>query len=190
MNQSELNTNRFRTSKALEITQMGLMIAIVCVATMSIKIPTMIGFFHLGDSMLFLAAILFGKKKGFVIGAIGMSMADFLLGYSYYVPFTFIIKGVMALIVATMAYRNNYNGKNILNNLFAFLVSGVWMVSGYFVAKVILVRFVLFKADNINNAIAIGLAGIPKNIVQVTIATCIAVPLVYILHGKLSIKSR
>lgn len=190
MSQSELNTNRGKSSKALEITQMGLMIAIVCVATMSIKIPTLIGYGHLGDSMLFLAAILFGRKKGFVIAAVGMSMADFLTGYAYYVPFTFVIKGVMALIVVTIAYRNNYNGKNTVNNLFAFLVSGVWMVFGYFVAKIIIVRFILFKADSINKAIAIGLAGIPKNIAQVTIATCIAVPLVYILHGKLSIKSR
>lgn len=177
------------SSKTLEITQMALMTAIICVATMVIKIPTImgIGYDHLGDSMVFLAAILFGKRKGMITSAIGMSLADFLSGYAYYVPFTFLIKGIMALIASSIAYRKDYQGKNVLNNIFAFTVSGVWMVFGYFIAKIILVKFILFKADTYSEALAIALAGIPNNIGQVTVGAIIAVPLIKLLHGKINI---
>ncbi|WP_035291016.1 MULTISPECIES: ECF transporter S component [Clostridiaceae] len=184
--------NETSSSKAIELTQMALMTAIICVATMSIKIPTVmgIGYDHLGDSMIFFAAILFGRKKGAITSAIGMSLADLLSGYAYYVPFTFVIKGIMALIATTIAYRGNYEGKNMINNIFAFVVAGAWMVFGYFVAKIILVKFVLFKVDTYSEALALGLASIPNNIGQVTVGILIAVPLIKLLQGKLNIKRK
>lgn len=184
--------NETSSSKAIELTQMALMTAIICVATMSIKIPTVmgIGYDHLGDSMIFFAAILFGRKKGSITSAIGMSLADLLSGYAYYVPFTFVIKGIMALIATTIAYRGNYEGKNMINNIFAFVVAGAWMVFGYFVAKIILVKFVLFKVDTYSEALALGLASIPNNIGQVTVGILIAVPLIKLLQGKLNIKRK
>ncbi|MEW9094305.1 MAG: ECF transporter S component [Clostridiaceae bacterium] len=176
-------------SRTLEITQMALMTSIICVATMMIRIPTImgIGYVHLGDSMVFLAAILFGKRKGIITSALGMSLADFLSGYAYYVPFTFLIKGIMALIVSSIAYRKDYQGKNVLNNIFAFTVSGVWMVFGYFITKIVLVKFVLFKADTYSEAITIALASIPNNIGQVTVGAVIAIPLIRLLYGKINI---
>lgn len=176
-------------SRTLEITQMALMTSIICVATMMIRIPTImgIGYVHLGDSMVFLAAILFGRRKGIITSALGMSLADFLSGYAYYVPFTFLIKGIMALIVSSIAYRKDYRGKNVLNNIFAFAVSGVWMVFGYFITKIILVKFILFKADTYREALAIALASIPNNIGQVTVGAIIAIPLVKLLYGKINI---
>lgn len=159
---------------------------------MVIKIPSMlgIGYDHIGDSMVLFAAVIFGKKKGMIASAIGMSLADLLLGYAYYIPFTFVIKGIMALIATTIAYRGKYEGKSILNNLFAFVVAGSWMIFGYFVTKIILVRFVLFKADTFSEALAIALAGIPGNITQVTVGILIALPLVKALHGRLNVKRR
>jgi uncharacterized membrane protein len=46
-----------------DLTILGLLIALVAVSTMVIKIPTIAtqGYIHLGDSMIFLAAIMFGK---------------------------------------------------------------------------------------------------------------------------------
>ncbi|MCY6356329.1 ECF transporter S component [Clostridium sp. ZS2-4] len=185
-----ITSNQMSQSKTIELTQMALMTAIICVATMVIKIPTVmgIGYDHLGDSMVFFAAILFGKKKGMITAALGMSLADLLSGYVYYVPFTFVIKGIMALIAASIAYRGNYEGKNIINNIFAFVVAGAWMVFGYFVAKIILVKFILFKADSFQQALALGLAGIPNNIGQVTVGMVIAIPLIKVLQGKLKIR--
>lgn len=179
-------------SKAIELTQMALMTSIICVATMVIKVPTVmgIGYDHLGDSMIFFAAILFGRRKGAITSAVGMSLADLLSGYAYYVPFTFVIKGIMALIATTIAYRGDYEGKNMINNIFAFVIAGAWMVFGYFVAKIILVKFVLFKVDTYSEALALGLASIPNNIGQVTVGMLIAIPLIKLLQGKLNIKRK
>src|SRR3712207_8052524 len=44
--------------------QVGIMAAIVFVATSIVHIPSIMGVVHLGDSMVFLAAILLGRKKG------------------------------------------------------------------------------------------------------------------------------
>ncbi|WP_138206811.1 ECF transporter S component [Haloimpatiens lingqiaonensis] len=177
-------------SKAIEITQMALMTAIICVSTMFIQIPTVmgIGYDHLGDSMVFFAAILFGRKKGAITAAVGMSLADLLTAHAYYVPFTFVIKGVMALIATTIAYRGDYEGKNVINNIFAFAVAGAWMVFGYFVTKIILVKFVLMKVNTFGEALALGLAGIPNNIGQVTVGAILAIPLIKLLQGRLNIK--
>lgn len=179
-----------KSSKTLEITQMALMTAIVCLATMTIKIPTFMGmgYNHPGDSMMFLGAILFGRKKGMIIAAIGMSLADLLSGYAYYIPFTFVIKGITALIASIIAYRKNYNGVNTLNNIFAFLIAGTWMVFGYFVAKAILVKFVLFKAKTFTEAITLSLMSVPNNSCQVIVGIIIAIPLIKMLNGKLKIR--
>lgn len=168
------------------LVQMSLMIAMTCVATMVIKVPTLfgVGYDHLGDSMVFLGAILFGRKKGAITAAIGMSLADFLLGYAYYIPFTFVIKGTTAFIAATIAYRGDYEGRNILNNLFAFVAGGAWMVFGYFLAKILVVQFIVVKADSFQKAIAIAIAGIQGNIIQVTLGMIVALPLAKILSSK------
>lgn len=177
-------------SKTLEITQMALMASIVCLATMTIKIPTFMGmgYNHPGDSMMFLAAILFGAKKAMIISAIGMSLADLLSGYAYYIPFTLVIKAVTALIASIIAYRKNYNGNNTINNIFAFLVAGTWMVFGYFIAKIILVKFVLFKAKTFKEAITLALMSVPNNSCQVIVGIIIAIPLIKMLNGKLKIR--
>ncbi|WBW97795.1 ECF transporter S component [Oceanirhabdus sp. W0125-5] len=176
-------------SKTLELTQMGVMIAIICVATLAIKVPTVmgIGYVHLGDSMIFLAAILFGKKRGAITAALGMTLADLIAGYAYYMPFTFVIKGIMAFIAAGIAYRGEYNGKNLLNNLFAFIIAGIWMVFGYFVAKIILVKYVLFRADSTKEAITLASASVPNNIGQFVVGIIIALFLIKLLNGRLNI---
>lgn len=178
------------SSKTLELVQMGLMISIICVATMIIKLPTIlgIGYVHLGDSMIFLASILFGKKKGMITAALGMCLADILSGYAYYAPFTLVIKGIMALIAASIAYRGSYGGKNILNNIFAFITAGAWMVVGYFFAKIIIVQYILFKVDTLKEAVVIALASIQGNVAQAVVGMIIALPLIKVLHGRLKIR--
>lgn len=178
-----------KTITTASLVQMALMIAVTCTATMVIKVPTFlgVGYVHLGDSMVFLAAILFGRKKGAITAAIGMSLADFLLGYAYYIPFTFVIKAIMAYIVATIAFRRNYEGKNILNNIFGFAVGGAWMVFGYFLAKIVIVQYIVVKASSFNESLMIAVASIQGDLAQAILGLIIAVPLVRALQGKLKI---
>ena len=56
---------------AKTITINALAIAIVCISTMFIQIPIPLGYMHLGNCCILLAAIFFGRTTGFIAGGIG-----------------------------------------------------------------------------------------------------------------------
>ena len=51
----------------------GLMVAIVCLATMIIQIPVPLteGYVNIGDSIIFISSILFGPITGMISGGVG-----------------------------------------------------------------------------------------------------------------------
>jgi uncharacterized membrane protein len=81
--------------------------ALVCVVTMSfsIYVPATRGFFNIGDSMVFLSALLFGPLVGAFASGVGSGLADLLLGYFYYAPATLVIKGFEGFIVGELNKR-------------------------------------------------------------------------------------
>lgn len=113
----------------------GLLMALVTVATMLIKvpIPATNGYINIGDSMIFLAAILFGKKKGALAGGVGSALADLLLGYPQWILPTLIVKGLMGYLVGAIA---NQESDRLINarNIIALSFGAIWMASGYLIA--------------------------------------------------------
>ncbi|MEM2929738.1 MAG: ECF transporter S component [Thermoproteota archaeon] len=87
-------------SEARLVSSTALSTALVFVATasVSIYIPATRGYFNLGDSMIFLAALLFGPLVGCVAGGLGSMLSDLFLGYTVYAPATLIVKGVEGLL--------------------------------------------------------------------------------------------
>lgn len=81
------------------------MIGLVYALTMvfNLYIPQTQGFFNFGEVGVYISALIGGPIVGFIAGSIGSSLADITLGYSYYAPGTFIIKGVEGFIVGFMA---------------------------------------------------------------------------------------
>lgn len=166
------------SGKVQDMVQIALMAAITYIATAVINIPSGVivkGVVHLGDSMVFLAALLLGRKKGFLAAAIGMCMFDLLSPYAIWAPFTFVIKGTMAYIAGVIAYRNNYEGNNIVNNILAFALGGIWMIAAYYGAGVILMHFTANVA--FGQAFVLAAAEIPGNITQVVAGIVLAIPL-------------
>jgi uncharacterized membrane protein len=158
-------------TKTIDIVQIGIMAGIIYIATYLIKIPVgHSAVFHIGDSMVYLAAILLGKKKGFLAAALGMTIFDLTTPYFFWAPFTLIIKGGMAYLTAVIAYRKGYSGDNIWNNLFAFIVAGIWMVLGYLVSG-----FLVYKLTT--NSPLVAFADIPANVGQVIVGIALALPL-------------
>lgn len=173
----------FSSLKLQDMVQVSLMAALTYIATAVINIPSGVifkGVVHLGDSMVFLAAILLGRKKGFLSAAIGMCLFDILSPYAIWAPFTFFIKGIMAYIAASIAYRNECNGNNFWNNILAFIVASIWMISAYYVAGILLMHFV--TNIGFSQAFAMAAAGIPGNIAQTVAGMAIALPLGKILN--------
>jgi uncharacterized membrane protein len=134
------NSNIGSTSaKVRGIVQLGLLSALTFVATMAIHVPSFNGgVIHLGDSMIFLTAIIFGKKYAAISGAVGMTMFDILSGYSIWAPYTFIIKAGMGFIVGSIAYMGGSKGDNGFKNAIGMLLAGIWMILGYYLAEVII----------------------------------------------------
>lgn len=84
-----------------ELTIAALFTAIVCVATLILKIdiPATHGYFNVGDSMIYVAALLFGPVVGGIAGGIGASLADVIVGAPEFALGTLVIKGFEGLIV-------------------------------------------------------------------------------------------
>lgn len=121
-----------------DLTIMALLAALVTVLTMAITIPIPAtgGYLNLGDSVVFLAAVLFGWRYGMVAGGLGAAIADLLLAPAFAIP-TLIVKGIMGLLVGKIADNKN---KNLFNarNILALMVGALWMASGYYIAEVIM----------------------------------------------------
>ncbi len=130
-------------SKTKDLVTTSLLIAVVFVATYVIHFPAPFslnsgGLIHLGNVMLFMAAIVFGKKKGAIAGAFGMGLFDLLSGYAIWAPFTFIIRGVMGYMIGYIANSHHRDGNNMTWNIIALTLSSIWMIAGYYIANIIL----------------------------------------------------
>lgn len=153
----------------------ALFIAIIFVSANFIKIPTAGGFVHLGDCMVLLAAVVLGKKKGAIASALGMALVDLSAGYLVWAPFTFVIKGIMAYIVASMleGRGDNYSFKYSIS----FTAAAVFMVLAYFLAGSIIATFITGDGVGIIGGLAFAAKDIVGNILQGAVAVIIAIPL-------------
>ncbi|WP_127837014.1 ECF transporter S component [Clostridium prolinivorans] len=185
MERNEMN-NSFSVNAIVKV---GLMAAVIFVAAYIVPIKTFMGVMHAGDSMVFLAALLLGKKKAAAASAIGMSLFDITLGYITWAPFTFVIKALMAYITAEIAYRGNYKGENIWNNILAFIIGGIWMIAAYYFSGAIILTFLNPEKKAFTESLIISLKDVPTNIAQAIIGIVIALPL-YIALSKSGIKDK
>lgn len=169
----EANKERSKFSTK-DLVETALLTTLVFVATafINIRLPILSsgGLVHLGNVILFAAAILFGKKKVAIAGAVGMAIFDLSSGWALWAPFTLVVRGIMGYIVGTIAYSNNKNGDNFLINILAVFVSGIWMIIGYYITEVILYGNLLAPV-----------ASIPGNITQLVVGLVLGLPLAKIL---------
>lgn len=153
-----------------DLVETALLIALVYIATRFINIRLPIaasgGLVHLGNTMLFVAAIVFGSKKGAAAGAFGMGLFDLLSEWAMWAPFTFVIRGVMGYIIGKIAWSNGREGNNMLVNIAAIIISGVWMMIGYYITEGILY----------GNWVS-PMMSIPGNITQIVVGLILGVPI-------------
>ena len=135
-------------------------VALTCVVTMVIKIPSPLkGYLNLGDCVVLLAGWMLSPMYGILAAGLGSGLADLLSGYLIYSPATFVIKGLMAL-VAFYGYKLLHKK---IGSLPALVLSGVTaelvMILGYFVFEGFLYGFVPSLVNIPANG-AQGLAGL------------------------------
>ena len=97
MKQNKINPD----NKLLMICMTAMFAALICVATMVIQIPSPLGgYVNFGDCFILVAAWVLGPVYGFAAGGIGSALADAFTGYAHYIPGTFVIKGLIAVMAA------------------------------------------------------------------------------------------
>ena len=111
----------------------GVFAALITLAT-QLRIPTGIGYVNLGDGMILACAFLLGPVALFP-AAIGSALADLIAGYAVFMLPTFLIKGLMGLLVGLLLGKGN---PSMLRISISFLCAELLMVSGYFVTEILL----------------------------------------------------
>lgn len=128
-------TNQNKKIENLVMT--GLLMALITVVTaiLPIPVPFTSGYIHLGDSMIFLAVIILGWKRGAIAAAFGSAFADLFLGFVYWAPWTFVIKGGMALILGLIMYQAAKSKAGFV--VTGVILAGFWIVFNYAVQAII-----------------------------------------------------
>lgn len=168
------NQKTAKKSNVKSICFTGVMAALVFVFTFTFKIPSVTGYIHLGDCIIFLAIAILGTKRAAIAGSIGAALADLIGGFAIWIAPTFFIKLIMALICGYIAE------KLIKNELLGFIVGaiagGTFQICGYTIARV-------FLYDK-----AAALASLPGLSVQTIAGVVISLVLITILNKTNAIK--
>ena len=153
-----MKTNQKNTTR--NIVMAALLAALVCVATMLIKVPSPLkGYLNLGDGIVLLCGWLLSPIYGFLAAGIGSALADLFAGYVVYVPATFLIKGLMA-VVAYYGFRLLCKRiGNVPARVLVGILAEIVMVLGYYVFEGFLYGFVESLVNIPANAVQ-GVAGI------------------------------
>ena len=160
-----------KTSPIYKLVLTALLAAMACVATMVIRVPTVAGYTNLGDCVCLLAGLVLGPWYGFAAAGVGSGLADLLAGYAHYVPGTFIIKGLVALVAALLLRPMLKKGEKIPFWRLALieLPSEAFMVAGYFGYKALILQKGLAAAASIPNNLVQGALGIALSVLLYTV---------------------
>ena len=148
-------SNSTQNNTTQRIVMAALLAALTCVATMIIKIPSPLkGYLNLGDCVVLLAGWMLSPTYGCLAAGLGSALADTFSGYVTYVPATFVIKCLMALIAFYGFKLLHSKLGNISSRIISGIAAEVVMVAGYFIFEGFLYGF------------GPSLVNIPANVIQ------------------------
>jgi len=113
----------------LRVTITPVFTALVTTATVafSVYVPATRGYFNIGETAVYVTALLFGPLVGAFAGGVGSMFADLLLGFPHYAPGTLLIKSCEGAIVGFLSRQTlrsiSHTQWKILILLAALLVS-------------------------------------------------------------------
>lgn len=160
------------SGKIITITGLFIALTLVFTACVNVKLPFGYGgLIHLGNIPLFLAAMLYGKRTGFLAGAFGMALFDIMSSWAVYAPCTFLTCGLMGLTVGLIVEKR----KGFVWKILAVAAALVIKLAGYYIFEAVFYHSLLEP-----------LASVPGNLLQVVFAAVpsliLAAPLEKILN--------
>jgi len=168
--------SKFRVT--VKLTLAAVFAALVFIVTSQIPpipIPATSGYFNVGETVIYVAALLFGASVGALSGGIGAMLADIYLGFGVFAPGTLVIKGIEGAIVGFLNLKLKKYIQNVtLCAVISVIVGGSEMVAGYF----------LYEQLALGLSFSVVLAEAPFNAVQMLVGIIIALP---IMHAVLRV---
>ena len=131
----------------LKLALSAIFTALVCVATLTfvISIPATTGYFNLGETLIYTAALIFGPLIGGIAGGAGAAIADILGGFAQFAPVTLIVKGLEGAIVGLLNNKIRKRTRSLsLSATISILIGGLEMVAGYFIYELLVFGDVAF----------------------------------------------
>ena len=168
-----LNTEKNVLKTPLKLAMAAVFAALVCVATLAfvISIPATSGYFNLGETVIYTAALLFGPLVGGIAGGAGAAIADILVA-AHFAPGTLIVKGLEGAIVGLLHKKIQKRTRRLsLSATASVIIGGLEMVAGYFIYEQLVLSYPLANA----------LVEVPFNIVQMLVGLVVAVPIMHII---------
>lgn len=132
------------------------------------------GYIHVGDSVIYIAALLMGSPWSFISAAIGTACADLVSGVAVYAIPSAIIKVLIAVPFVLIAKKDT---KLLSIRTAAFtILSGIITILGYFLTDLVVYR-------------AGAVADLPANVIQAVGSAVVFVILAFALD-RADIKNR
>lgn len=127
---------KMQKETALVTTKLALtpvFVALVALATMVlvVNIPATSGYFNIGETVIYVAAILFGPYVGAISGGVGAAIADALLAPAYW-PGTLVIKAFEGALVGFLSNRMLRWDSKLRWKMFTFglgLITGILLIT-------------------------------------------------------------
>lgn len=168
-------------TKKLALT--ALMAALTAVLTLaSVPLPGG-GYYNFGDVAIFIAAAALGPVAGAFAGGLGGALGDLILGYTFYAPFTLVIKALEGLIAGLLfkAFKSAFikdggTVKKVVFSAVSNVVGGLIMAAGYFLAEGLLLAEGKWQG---------GLVNLPWNILQGALSAVVAAVVLFV--GRLDV---
>lgn len=141
----------------------ALLVALTATATLVIRIPTPAtqGYINVGDAVVFVSALLFGAQAGAMAGGIGSALADLIGGYTFWAPFTLVIKGAEGFVAGGLfgwTGRTLSKASGIALAIPTLVMAGGWMVLGYFLVETQLYGWGPASVSAVGNMVQAGVS--------------------------------
>lgn len=163
-----------RDVKIKRLVSAALFIALTCVATIIIQIPSpMNGYVNLGDCFVLLSGWMLGPAYGALAAGFGSALADIITGYAYYAPGTLIIKAFTALVAVLIykAFQLRFKKYSVIFRMISGVFGECLMVIGYFGYACLILGKGLAATASIPGNIIQGILGVVVSVFVIEIFT-------------------
>lgn len=124
--------------------------SLIFVGTFVFKVPTPIGYIHLGDGFAYIAAVILPLPFSAIAAALGGGLSDLLGGYPVWIPATVVIKGL-----SVIAFDRKAKRLLCVRNFIALAIGAFCNIAGYYL-----------YGSLVQGNLTVCLAEIPLNLLQ------------------------